>query len=97
MSRYDFAVNEEELGTVSTSMKDKAEEIRTKIKEIYDLIDGLNASWQSTAYDDFKNGCYKYKPGLEELANMIEFFGTTCDKFATESETLMTDVNSKFN
>ena len=49
MSRYDFAVNEEELGTVSTSMKDKAEEIRTKIKEIYDLIDGLNASGQSTA------------------------------------------------
>lgn len=97
MSRYDFAVNEEELGTVCTNMKDKAEEIRTKINEIYSLIDGLSASWQSSAYDDFKNGCYKYKPGLEELANMIEFFGTTCDKFATESETLMTDVNSKFN
>ena len=96
MSRFDFAVDEGELGTVSTNMKDKAGEIRTKIGEIYSLIDGLNGSWKSSAYDDFKNGCYKYKPGLEELANMIEFFGTTCDKIATDSETLMTDINAKF-
>lgn len=96
MSRYDFAVDEGELGTVCTSMKDKAGEIRTKIGEIYSLIDGLNSSWQSTAYDDFKNGCYKYKPGLEELANMIEFFGTSCDKIGADSETLMNDINAKF-
>lgn len=97
MSRYDFAVDEGKLGTVSGDMKSKAEEVRGKIKEIYDLVDGLNASWKSSAYDDFKNGCYKYKPGLEELANMIEFFGTTCDKIATDSETLMADIKTKFN
>ena len=96
MSRYDFAVDAGELRDVSKNMKSKSDEITTKIGEIYDLVDGLNASWKSSAYDDFKNGCYKYKPGLEELANMIEFFGTTCDKLAADSDTLMSDVAGKF-
>jgi hypothetical protein len=97
MSRYDFAIDEEKLGNVASDMKSKADEVRTKIEEIYNIIDNtLAQSWRSSAYDDFKAGCHKYEMGLYELANMIEIFGITCDTLGGDAEALMDEIKTKF-
>lgn len=97
MSRYDFAVNEEKLGNVADDMKKKADELRSKINDVYMIIDNtLSQHWKSTAYDDFKDGCHKYEMGLHELANMIELFGVSCERIGADSERLMDQVNTRF-
>ena len=94
---YDFVVDEEKLEDVGTTMTGKADEIRSKIAELYNIIDvDLSQSWQSSAYDMFKDACHNYEQGLYEIANMIEMFGNSARDFGEAADTLLTNINSKF-
>ena len=94
---YDFVVDEEKLETVGNDMLTKAADIRAKIAELYGIIDNdLSQSWQSPAYDMFKEACHNYEAGLNEVANMVEIFGSSAKEFGTAADTLLTNINNKF-
>ena len=94
---YDFVVDEGRLADVGSHLINKAEDFKTMIKELYDIIDvDLAQSWQSPAYDKFKETCATYKQGLYEVANMIEVFGDSANEFSDAADTLLTNINAKF-
>lgn len=94
---YDFSVDTEQLEEVTTQMKDYAEQVREKITELYRVIeDDLSVSWKSTTYDEFRNNCADYRPGLDEMANMLELFGDSATAIAEDSEAMMDSINDKF-
>lgn len=94
---YDFVVDEGRLADVGSHMLNQADELRTKITELYKIIDeDLAQSWKSPAYDSFKETCATYKQGLFELANMIDVFGNSANEFSDAADTLLTNINSKF-
>lgn len=94
---FDFVVDEGHLDEVGSTMTGKADEIRGKIAELYNIIDvDLAQSWQSPAYNMFKEACHNYEQGLYEVANMIEIFGNSATEFGTAADTLLTNINNKF-
>lgn len=94
---YDFVVDEGHLDEVGTTMTGKADEIRTKIQELYGIIDDeLFKSWKGAAYNTFKEACHNYEPGLYEVANMIEAFGKTAMNLSDAANTLLNDIKNEF-
>lgn len=94
---YNFAVDEEKLGTVCDTMTGKANEVRELVDSIYNIInDDLSNYWKSTAYDNFRDTCSKYRVGLNELANMIELFGNSAQSISEAAGEMFTGINSKF-
>lgn len=98
MAKYDFAVDEDKLNSVCDTMDEKAVKAREMIDDIYNIIEvDLAEHWVSSAYENFRDTCGKYKIGLNELANMIELFGTSAKDISAEASKMLTDINSKFN
>ena len=94
---YDFVVDEGRLADVGSHLLNKADEFKTMITELYNIIDvDLAQSWQSPAYDKFKETCATYKQGLYEVANMIDIFGNSANEFSDAADTLLTNINTKF-
>lgn len=94
---YNFAVDEEKLETVCDTMTGKANEVRELVDSIYSIInDDLSNYWKSTAYDNFRDTCSKYRVGLNELANMIELFGNSAQSISEAAGEMFTGINSKF-
>ena len=94
---YDFVVDEGRLADVGKHMLEQADEFRTKVEELYKIIDeDLAQSWQGPAYDSFRDVCNNYKQGLFELANMIDVFGHSANEFSSAADSLLTDINNKF-
>ena len=94
---YDFVVDEGRLADVGSHMLEQADDFRTKVDELYKIIDEeLAQSWQGPAYDSFKDVCSSYKQGLYELANMIDVFGHSAQEFSVAADDLLTDINNKF-
>lgn len=96
---YDFAVDSNITeDVVIAKLNQAADEIETKIGEIFSLIDGMNESWSGESYDLFKAKCTEYRPALEGLVIMLEAFSKIfSDNILPAIETLKVDVDSAFD
>lgn len=93
---WDFSSDSVKLNDVSKELKQVATDLRTKTKEIYNMIENdLGAYWKSSTYNEFVAGCGTYKVPLEELVKTLELFGDKITNVSTNTDNLISDISSK--
>lgn len=82
----------EEIRTAGKKLVANAESYLTSVKNLYQTVDGLKASWQGADNQQFAATVYGYKENIDALGQVIGNYGVFLQETGNSLEKLQADI-----
>ena len=82
----------EEIRTAGKKLVANAESYLTSVKNLYQTVDGLKASWQGADNQQFAATVYGYKENIDALGQVIGNYGVILQETGNSLEKLQADI-----
>ncbi len=94
---FDFAVDCELLNELKGKINTAISDIETEKEAIYAGITGLGESWKGESFNTFQNKCDSFKPSIEMLIEILEFYNKQLENTMTKADDLVDSIASMLN
>jgi len=82
----------EEIRSAGKKLVANAESYLTSVKNLYQTVDGLKASWQGADNQQFAATVYGYKENIDALGQVIGNYGVFLQETGNSLEKLQADI-----